>query len=264
MKISLGLVTAMPIGDSISFAQTAEKSGYNCVWVGEDIFHREIFTYLSILSLNTKNIGLGTGVTSPYVRELRILESCGKALSKLTRKRFTLGLGTGGIPELKKLTGMGPSNPVQTLYETLRYLKERLDIEIYLGVRGPRNLELGGKIADGVILSGPRGYIKKAIEIVDTASEGRGKVKKVLWNAFYLGEDKKLVSNVTSVMMESMPPFALKYMDMKQIEDELCIFGSKEKIDEEIEAFGELGIDEIVIGPPYGRAPIDAVREFGG
>ncbi|HDH28347.1 MAG TPA: LLM class flavin-dependent oxidoreductase, partial [Euryarchaeota archaeon] len=70
MRLSLGLVTAMTIRKSIALAKAAEDAGYHRIWVGEDIFHREIFTYLSVLALNTKSIGLGTGITSTYVRNL--------------------------------------------------------------------------------------------------------------------------------------------------------------------------------------------------
>ncbi|GBE57030.1 MAG TPA: LLM class flavin-dependent oxidoreductase [Euryarchaeota archaeon] len=261
MHLSLGLVTAMTIRKSIALAKAAEDVGYHRIWAGEDIFHREIFTYLSVLALNTKSIGLGTGITSTYVRNLPVLANSSKALSELSSDRFILGLGVGGLPEVEKLTGARPKNVVKTLEETALLLKEKRGIKIYMGVRGPRMLELAGRVADGVILSGPRGYIEKAIEIVDGASNGR-RVEKVLWNAFYLGENPRLVSKITSVMMESMPTFARRYMDPAGAEDELCITGSLEHVKEEITGYEKQGIDELVIGPPYGENPIEVIKEM--
>ncbi len=263
MRISLGLVTAMPVEESISLGGMAEKLGYHRIFVGEDIFHRELFTYLSIIALNTKNIGLASGITSPYVRNGWIIASSSKALSELSGGRFTLGLGTGGLPEVERLTGERPKKPLDILEKTVSFLRKKLGLEIYLGVRGPRMLELAGRIADGVIISGPRSYLDRAVEIIDNSSRGR-RVKKVLWNAFHLGEDPGLISKITSVMLESMPAFALENIDKTRANEELCIYGSKEKILEEISNFEKKGIDEFVIGPPYGKDPLAVVKEMGG
>src|SRR3990172_2531133 len=142
MKMSLGLVTAMQVKDSIELANAAEEAGYHRVWIGEDIFQREIFTYISILALHTERIALATGVTSPYVRNAHVLAASGLAVSKLCKGRFTFGLGVGGLPEIEKLTGEKPKKPVEVLENTVAFLRKKLDIEIYLGVRGPRMLKL--------------------------------------------------------------------------------------------------------------------------
>lgn len=132
-----------------------------------------------------------------------------------------------------------------------------------MGVRGPRMLELAGRLADGVLLSGPLGYVKEAVRIIDEAAGGR-LVEKILWNAFYLGENPKLVSNITGVMMESMPAFALRFMDKTDFEHELCIFGDPDDLSHTIRGLEEMGIDELVVGPPFGRDPIDAIKVMGG
>ncbi len=132
-----------------------------------------------------------------------------------------------------------------------------------MGVRGPKMLKLAGRIADGVILSGPKRYIEKAVEIVESASEDRI-VKKVLWNAFYLGDNPELVSQITSVMMESMPAFAIKQMESEGSRDELCITGSVEDVKGEIDLYKEIGIDEFVVGPPYGDNPLNVLRRMEG
>ncbi|MFQ5800530.1 MAG: LLM class flavin-dependent oxidoreductase, partial [Candidatus Hydrothermarchaeales archaeon] len=235
------------------------------VWVGEDIFYRELFTYLSILSLKTERILLASGITSPYVRGPHVLASSVSAIVELSKNRFSLGLGAGGLPEVERLIGERPKKPVEALEKAVLFLKERRSVEVYLGVRGPRMLELAGRIADGVILSGPKGYVKEAIEIVGGSAKKRGKVKKVLWNAFLLGEDSRLVEKVTSVMLESMPEFALRHIeDRRNVVDELCIYGSKDRILQGLEEFEEMGIDEFVIGPPYGKDPLEVIKAMEG
>jgi alkanesulfonate monooxygenase SsuD/methylene tetrahydromethanopterin reductase-like flavin-dependent oxidoreductase (luciferase family) len=261
MEISLGVVTAMPIKESIALTKKAEKVGYSRVWVGEDIFHRELFTYLAILTLNTEKLGLASGITSPYVRNHHVLASSEKAISRLSQGRFTLGLGTGGLPEVERLTGEPPKRPLWVMEKTIQLLRKKTDTQIFMGVRGPRMLDLAGRLADGVLLSGPKGYIKEAVEIVDQASKDR-EVKKFLWNAFYLGENTKLVSKITSVMLQSMPKFALNHMNKENPEAELCISGKKNTIKREIRGFERMGIDEFVIGPPYGRDPTRVIEEM--
>jgi alkanesulfonate monooxygenase SsuD/methylene tetrahydromethanopterin reductase-like flavin-dependent oxidoreductase (luciferase family) len=262
MKFSLGLVTAMPLEESIGLAKTAEKANYHRVWLGEDIFHRELFTYLSVLSLNTEKIGLASGITSPYVRNQFILASSGLALSRLSQDRFVYGLGVGGLPELGKLIGGKPKKPVEVLQKTVRYLQKKLSVEVYLGVRGPRMLGLAGRVADGVLLSGPKAYVQKAIQIIDDSAPAGKRVKKVLWNAFYLGENRELVSRITRVMLESMPEFALQNMDLNRAYEELCFSGSKEGILDEIETYEGMGVDEFVIGPPFGKNPTAVLEDM--
>jgi 5,10-methylenetetrahydromethanopterin reductase len=263
MKYSLGLVTAMPIKDSLKLAKASEDEGFHRIWYGEDIFHREIFTSMSILSLYTEKIRIATGVTSPYTRYPDIIRNSVQAVSELSEGRFGLGLGVGGLPEVERLTGKRPENPLKVMKETVEYLKSKFDLRIYLGVRGPKLLGLAGQIADGVILSGPKGYIKNAIKIIDKSSTGR-RLEKILWNAFYLGENRELISKITKVIRESMPEFALEDIDNERIDQELCISGSEKDILEQINDYKSIGIDEFVLGPPYGDEPIEAIRLLGG
>jgi hypothetical protein len=51
-------------------------------------------------------------------------------------------------------------------------------------------------------------------------------------------------------MLESMPEFALQDLDEERVEEELCLYGSKEEILEEINEYEKFGIDEVVVGPP--------------
>ncbi|RMF89878.1 MAG: LLM class flavin-dependent oxidoreductase [Methanobacteriota archaeon] len=262
ITLSLGITTSMTVEESKTLVGAAEDAGYTRVWLGEDIFHREVFTYLSLLAAGGSSIGLGVGVTSPYVRYKEVLAASAKAVSELSQGRFILGLGAGGLPEVERLTGSRPRKPVSVMEEAIKDLRERTGLSIYVGARGPRMLELAGRVADGVILSGPKRYLDRALEIVDEASEGR-RVRKVLWNAFYLGENEALLSKVTEVMLQSMPPFAKDFMDRRDPERDLCVAGPPERVAREIRGFEKKGFDEVVIGPPYGETPESAIAEMG-
>ncbi len=261
MKLSLGLVTAMSINESLSLAKAAEKSGYHRIWLGEDVLHRDVFTYLSILALNTDRIGVATGITSPYVRSREVFDASVKAVAELAGGRFALGVGQGGLPEVRKLTGTKAKNPLSVLESTASRIKEKTGLEVYFGVRGPKMLSLAGRVADGVLLSGPKSYLKKAMERVEGSSGGRY-VQKVLWNAFILGGAKSAATRITDVMRKSMPSYALEDMSGEP-ENELCIYGSEERILEELRGFQSMGVDEFVVGPPYGENPLKVIEELG-
>lgn len=320
MKISLGLTTSMPINKSIELARRAEQLGYHRIWVGEDIPSREIFTYLSILALKTDRIPLGIGITNPYVRSIQKIASAVAGIQELSNNRFTMGLGVGGIPEVERLTGRRPRYVVDVLEETTIILKkifegEKVDyqgtqicvsdfslssfplkpLDIYFGVRGPKLLELAGRVADGVIFSGPRDYLPSALKIVQESAEAEGRdpgeIKTVLWNGFLFSRednDLDLAKLMVATMIASTAPqilrsirldgkivegirSAFKVKDMKgakafidrKLIDQYCFYGDKKRIQKGFKEFQQAGFEEFILGPPYGKNPMDAIEAFG-
>lgn len=123
MKLSLGLVTAMePLG-AIDLAREAEKQDFHRIFIGEDIFHREVYTFLSIIALHTEKIGLATGITSPFTREKTVFLDSIKGVKELSKGRFTLGLGAGGLPEIRRLTGERPVKPLAMMENTVQLIR---------------------------------------------------------------------------------------------------------------------------------------------
>ncbi len=247
MKLSLGITTSMPLEKSINYAKIAEKKNYHRIWVGEDILSREVFTYLSIIALKTKNILLATGITSPYIRNIAVIATNAAGLQILSKNRFTLGLGVGGIPEVERLTGKKPEKVVEVMRESTLLLRRifkgekitydgeiarlkdyklgiNLEVQpkIYFGVRGKKLLTLAGEIADGVIFSGPRDYLLQGMQIVDEAAEkvGRDKneIDRVLWNCTVEVEresDLELAKLVSATMVASLPQSAIKIKSLQ-------------------------------------------------
>jgi len=70
VKISLGLTTSLSTRKGLEYAALADRAGFNRVFVCEDILSREVFTYLSLIALNTSRLGVAAGITSPYVKPL--------------------------------------------------------------------------------------------------------------------------------------------------------------------------------------------------
>ncbi|MFQ6050917.1 MAG: LLM class flavin-dependent oxidoreductase [Candidatus Hydrothermarchaeota archaeon] len=319
MRISLGLTTSMPIEKSIDYARLADECGYYRIWVGEDVLSREIFTYISVIALKTEKILVGTGVTNPYVRNIAVIASNSAGIQELSKNRFTLGLGAGGIPEVEKMTGEKPKRVVEVMREAttllrrifngekitydgiLAHLKDyKLSIsgisppKIYFGVRGPKMLALAGEIADGVIFSGSKDYLLKAIKRVEESARKAGRdpedIDFVLWNPVVEIKEEKdldLARLVTATIVASQPDSVLREMnlDTEKVErirelfksgnydkasdmvsrdllDSICIAGSRDQVIETFEEFHKKGFREFVLGPPYGRNPVETIKSF--
>lgn len=284
----MGVTTSMPLKDSVALSRLAEESSYYRVWVGEDIPLRDVFSYLSVLALKTSKIRLATGITSVMVRNFAVLANSAAGIQWLSDGRFALGLGVGGIPDVTQLMGHRPERVVERMGEVTDVLKrvfsgERITYEgefvslrgyrpvyrvstpkIYYGVRGAKLLALAGEMADGVIFSGPIERLVEGMKIVDEAADKAGRdpeeVDRVLWNAFVLTKDKgdiELARRVTAVMMKSMKDYQVKAVK------ELCIFGNEREIQRKMRKYAHMGFHELVVGPPYGRDPREAVATLG-
>ncbi|MEM2934191.1 MAG: LLM class flavin-dependent oxidoreductase [Halobacteria archaeon] len=313
MKLALGITTSMPLEKSISYAKIAEENNYHRVWIGEDILSREVFTYISIIALKTERIQLATGITSPYLRNIAVIASNAAGIQILSKNRFTLGLGVGGIPEIEKIMGKKPDRVIKIMRETALLLRKifkgekityegrttrlrdyklsiKLEVEpkIYFGVRGEKLLALAGEIADGVIFSGPKRYLKRAMQIVDEAAERAGRDKKeidrVLWNCTVEvenEEDLKLARLVSATIAASLPKNSLSEADQirekfkagryeeaaqmmsEEFMREFCIYGSKKEILNCFNQFKEMGFREFVVGPPFSKNPARTIKSIG-
>ena len=316
LDISLGVTTGIPVNLSLKLSVKADKNHYSTIWVGDDILKAEVFTYTSIIANHVKNIQIGLGVISPYVYPLSTIASASLTLSEITENNFILGLGVGGSVEVKSLTGLQPVNVISKLKNTVTALKKifnqepvnfedhdeklvgfklsfaKYSIPIFLGVRGPKLLELAGRIADGVIFSTPLRMLNKSINIVEKsafkAGRNPGQIRKILWNGFILLEDAgdlKLAKNVVLTIISSMSSSLLnelgldreltslirseffkgnKAAAMKYVTDDLirefCIFGSIDEIKETFFKIRNMGIDEVIIGPPFGSKPFKIIQ----
>lgn len=232
LNISLGLTTSIPIKEGLKLAVLAEKIGFKRIFVGEDILSKDVFAYISVIALETSRIELATGITSPYVRHIVSLASNALAIQKISNGRFTLGLGPGGIPELKRFLGKEPEKPVLIMRDAALLIKkmfsgekinyngplgeikdfklfsENASIKIYFGVRGKNLLRLAKEVADGVIFSGPKKYLEKTVKIFNEEALEKGEFNKIVWNCFLLIKNKKdlkLGKRVVATIISSLP-----------------------------------------------------------
>ncbi|MEM2942192.1 MAG: LLM class flavin-dependent oxidoreductase, partial [Candidatus Bathyarchaeia archaeon] len=119
------------------------------------------------------------------------------ALGEISPGRFRLGLGVGGLQDLASM-GVQVQKPVEAMRKTVQTLRSiwggefsitdkelrlesykpqyghPVDTPVFMGVRGPKLLSLAAETADGVILSGPREYVRESIGLVRERRCGSG------------------------------------------------------------------------------------------
>jgi 5,10-methylenetetrahydromethanopterin reductase len=174
-----------PLEQIVTLAGVAEDLGYDHVWATDDRLQRDVFITLAAIAVATSRVRLGPGVTNPFSRHPALIAAAIATLDELSGGRAALGLGAGGTNH--RALGVRREAPVSALAETVDLIRGLLDgreitfegrvvhtvgarldfsplrrhVPIYIGARGPKMLELGGAVADGVIvgnIASPAGW----------------------------------------------------------------------------------------------------------
>jgi 5,10-methylenetetrahydromethanopterin reductase len=176
MKRSINVIPECPIADMVALAVEAEALGFDRCWVyDEGLVTRDVHVVMSAIAAATTTIEIGPGITNPYTRHPATTASAIASLDELSGGRAFLGIGAGGSLTLDPI-GLERTKPLRAVAETIEVARAlfsggvtdydghsttlrsasmdygREDIEIWLAGRGPKMLELGGRLADGVML----------------------------------------------------------------------------------------------------------------
>ncbi len=318
-KLSIGMTTNMKTSATQWLATNADKMGAHRIWVGEDIgLGQDIFVLTTATLLESENVQVGTGITPISVHNLTTLARAGMTLQQISNNRFIFGTGIGGLQDLEN-RGIKIEKPVTVLREAIEALRKLWDgekvtatnelfdlqgyslrsssdsnIPIFLGVRGPQMLTMAGKIADGVILSGPVDYLQYAIKRVNDAANDNGRkpddIEKLVWLPTiptFKGGNEKLARRVVAVVAADMPEKVLDMLTIERekldslinavassgskdaieyVDDEImntfAITGTKEHMIEMFSSIAKLGADEILVGPPFSGDWRGAIEEI--
>jgi 5,10-methylenetetrahydromethanopterin reductase len=314
--LDLGVTSSAPMSLILQLARLANQSNVYGIWLGEDIDRgRDVFVQAEVAMRSASNKRIGIGVTSPLVHNISTIARAGATLREIDSERFRLGLGVGRLQDLARLR-IEVRKPYKILDETVDVLRriwagDTLSVKIgnlklrkylarhrtgfviplYLGVRGLRLLTLAGRVADGVILSGPRPYLKRAIEVVYSQA-GQRKLNQRPRIVFWLPTlvvrekaDRELARTVAANIIAHTPISVCERAGISDaivltiqtaarergyaaassyVNDELLnaftISGDPRQICDTFLCLAKLGADEIVLGPPYGHDILDSIR----
>lgn len=167
-----------PLERILQGAQLAERLGFDSCWLGEDFFYHGGIAVATAIACNTSRITIGLGVLSPLPRHPALTAMEVGTLDQLTHGRLIFGVGYG-VPAWMRQMGLGCRSSLSAMREGVELVRRllageqvtyngicfvldrvrlgftpyRSSIPIYLGVEGPKALQLSGEIADGTVIS---------------------------------------------------------------------------------------------------------------
>lgn len=178
MRLGIMLSGTRPIPETISIAQRAEASGFADIWISEDYFERGAFTIASAVASSTETLQIGIGVVNPWTRHPMLTAMEFAALNEIANGRALLGIGASNRVWIQDRCGITFHTPLQCIEESTQIIRTALtgehvsvegqhfavdaklsfnpthkDPAIYIGAKGPKALNLTGRIGNGALLS---------------------------------------------------------------------------------------------------------------
>jgi F420-dependent oxidoreductase-like protein len=205
LGLNLGYWGAGNDDANLVLAEEADRLGFAVVWAAE-AWGSDVVSVLGFLAARTERIDLGSAVMQIPARTPAMTAMTASTLDILSGGRFRLGLGVSGPQVSEGWHGVRFDKPlgrtreyveiVRTAMrrETLRYDGQhyqlplpdgpgkalklivhpvREHVPVYLAAIGPRNLELAGEIADGLLPLFVAA--ERAADVLDPVRAGRAK-----------------------------------------------------------------------------------------
>ena len=219
MTIPLGisLMPHRPVADLVDLARIAENLGCCRCWVyDEGLATRDVYVALTAVALATSTIRVGTGITNPYSRHPGTTASAIATIDELSGQRAFVGIGAGGGMTLGPM-GIERRRPVAAVeamvgalrglyageevdvesegfgFRSARLDYGRADTEIFLAGRGPRMTDLGGRLADGFVLSWVhRDLLDDHVAALRVAAKVHGRRFTIVWSTMLVTTDADL------------------------------------------------------------------------
>src|SRR3954454_3184368 len=173
----------------------AETLGYESAWVAEG-HGGDQFAILAAAASRTSRIGLGTGITSVFVRTAPTIAMAAAAVDDISGERFILGIGSSHKVQVEAEHGVSYAKPLTRVRETVAVIRDLLrdgsvrfqgdtvKIEnfdlwftprrppppVYVSAVFPKMIALCGEIADGIMLT--RSTLDTTVRVRELLAEG--------------------------------------------------------------------------------------------
>lgn len=194
ISFDVGVLPNKPIQECIRMGLAAEEMGYGGIWVADShSVMRNAYSILSVLAVQTKRIKLATGVTHTVTRHPAVLANSWASLHELSGGREILGIGVGesavanlGLKPEKLAVFEEKVRVIRALIqgESVEYEGTEIqmpwshaDVPIVMACSGPRSLQLGGRLADGILFqvgSNPD-FVRYALDNIRLGAEQSGR-----------------------------------------------------------------------------------------
>jgi 5,10-methylenetetrahydromethanopterin reductase len=204
-RVALYLQDKHPIREGMEYVRYAEEHGFEAVWQAESRLVRDAIVPMAAFAAVTDRIHVGSGVINNWTRNAAVVAATFSTLDDLAPGRILCGIGAWWEPLASKV-GVDRRKPLKAMRELVQVIRRLLAMEtvsyegefiqlsdveidivhgdrspkkvpIYIGATGDQMLELGGEIADGVLLNylvSPQ-YNQRALEHIERGARRSGR-----------------------------------------------------------------------------------------
>ncbi|MEE8059038.1 MAG: LLM class flavin-dependent oxidoreductase [Pseudomonadales bacterium] len=168
VSFNVGLLPNRPLNECIEMGIIAERLGFDGIWVADShSVMRDPYAILNVLAIKTEKLKLATGVTHTVTRHPAVLANSWATLHELSGGREILGIGVGesavhnlGLKPERLVVFEEKLNTIRALIkgEKVEYQGRQIHMPwsnyntpIFMACSGPKSLQLGGRIADGIL-----------------------------------------------------------------------------------------------------------------
>ncbi len=196
ISFHIGILPNRTMQENLNLGLKTEELGYEGVWVADShSIMRDAYAVLAVLATQTRFIKLATGVTITGTRHPAVLANSWASLQELSGGRAILGIGVGE----SAVHNLGlKAERLAVFEEKVRVIKALIrgssisyegkdiqmtwgspehDVPVIMACSGPKSLQLGGRIADGVLFqvgSNPR-FVDYALDNIRQGAKASGR-----------------------------------------------------------------------------------------
>lgn len=194
VEFHIGILPSGPVQQSLDLGLAAEELGFAGVWIADShSILRDAYSVLALLAAQTRRIQIASGVTLTVTRHPAVLANSWATLDEISAGRAVLGIGVGESAVYN--LGLRPER-LAVLEEKIRVIRALMhgevveydgveiqmawshcEVPIVMACSGPKSLQLGGRIADGVLfqVGSEPSFVRYALDNIRKGAEAAGR-----------------------------------------------------------------------------------------
>ena len=194
VEFHIGMLPNRPVDQCLELGLAAERLGYAGIWAADShSVMRDAYAILTLLASQTQKLFLATGVTPTGTRHPAVIANSWATLHEISGGRAILGIGVGdsavmnlGLrPEklaifeekIKVIRALLSGDKVEYEGTEIQMSWSRSAVPIIMACSGPKSLQLGGRLADGVLfqVGSDPAFVRYALDNIRTGAESVGR-----------------------------------------------------------------------------------------
>lgn len=194
VSFDIGILPNRPVYECLELARAAEDFGYGGVWLADSqCVMRDAYTILSLIAMQTSHIRVATGVTNAITRHPSVLANSWATLDEISGGRAVLGIGVGessirtlGLKpdkladlenKIVALRALMNGEEVEWEGNSFRLTWPQCRVPVVMACSGPKSLQLGGRVADGVLfqVGADPAFVRYALDNIRIGAEQAGR-----------------------------------------------------------------------------------------